>query len=73
MLGTRAAHLVASAPLHLSLLATATAALGRTVDAQLPVIADTAAQLRAGGGFNKQLGACACIPALLCRVRGHAG
>ena len=57
MLGTRAAHLEASAPLHLSLLATATAALGRTVDAQLPVIADTAAQLRSGGGFIKQLGA----------------
>ena len=57
-LGTRAAHLEASAPLHLSLLATATAALGRTVDAQLPIIAETAAQLRAGGGFNKQLGAC---------------
>lgn len=47
-----------AAPLHLSLLATATAALGRTFDAQLPIIADSAAQIRSGGAFNKQLGAC---------------
>jgi hypothetical protein len=59
-LGGRASHLVDAAPSHLSLLASATAALGRTVEAQAPLVAEMTAHLaplRAGGGLSKQLSA----------------
>jgi hypothetical protein len=70
-LGGRATHLETAAAAHLSLLSAATAALGRTVEAQAPLISEVAAHLaplRAGGGLSKQLGACvhACVHACAC-------
>ena len=61
--GERDSHLEKNTALHLSLLATATAALGRAAQSQAPIVAEHAALLRPGGKLLAAVAAAAAAAA----------